>query len=131
MPVYEYRCTSCNQHFEIEHRMSEKRTECAACSGPLERLISRTSFAFKGGGWYKDLYASPKPNPADYSGKSSDAASTDASSVSSASDKPSGGSSDKPSGGSSDKPSGGSSDKPSGGGTSGGGSTGGGTAAAP
>src|SRR5262245_57140278 len=33
---------------------------CEACRGALERLISRTSFHLKGGGWYKDLYSSPK-----------------------------------------------------------------------
>lgn len=61
MPVYEYHCTSCGKDFEYEHRMSDPRkTVCEACGGELERLISRTSFAFKGGGWYKDLYATPK-----------------------------------------------------------------------
>jgi putative FmdB family regulatory protein len=110
MPVYEYRCTSCHKHMEIEHRMSEKRTECPECGGPLERLISRTSFAFKGGGWYKDLYATPKP--ADMSGKStgegasgggsdsggsSSGSSSSSSEKSSAADKPA--STDKPSSG--------------------------------
>jgi putative FmdB family regulatory protein len=61
MPVYEYRCTACSSEFEYEHRMSERKTVCEKCSGELERLISRTSFSFKGGGWYKDLYASTKP----------------------------------------------------------------------
>jgi putative FmdB family regulatory protein len=70
MPVYEYRCTSCNQQFEYEHRMSEKKTVCEACQGALERLISRTSFSFKGGGWYKDLYASPKPGASSSEGSS-------------------------------------------------------------
>jgi predicted nucleic acid-binding Zn ribbon protein len=37
------------------------KTTCEVCGGSLERLISRTAFALKGGGWYKDLYASPKP----------------------------------------------------------------------
>lgn len=61
MPVYEYHCTACGTDFEYEHRMSDPRkTVCEACGGELERLISRTSFAFKGGGWYKDLYATPK-----------------------------------------------------------------------
>jgi putative FmdB family regulatory protein len=71
MPVYEYQCTSCGKDFEYEHRMSEKRTVCEACGGELERLISRTSFAFKGGGWYKDLYASAKPGASDGGSKSS------------------------------------------------------------
>jgi predicted nucleic acid-binding Zn ribbon protein len=35
---------------------------CEVCGkDALERLLSAPAFAFKGGGWYKDLYASPKP----------------------------------------------------------------------
>jgi predicted nucleic acid-binding Zn ribbon protein len=42
--------------------MSEAaKRECEKCKGALERLISRSAFHLKGGGWYKDLYSSPKP----------------------------------------------------------------------
>ena len=62
MPIYEYRCTSCGKEFEYQQRMADAaKTECEACKGPLERIISRTAFHLKGGGWYKDLYASTKP----------------------------------------------------------------------
>src|SRR5215208_7118767 len=65
MPVYEYRCTSCQNVFEYQHRMSDPpKTVCESCSGTLERLISRSAFQFKGGGWYKDLYSSAKPGDA-------------------------------------------------------------------
>jgi putative FmdB family regulatory protein len=61
MPVYEYQCKACNREFEYQQRMSDPdKTTCEACGGTLERLISRTAFALKGSGWYKDLYASPK-----------------------------------------------------------------------
>jgi putative FmdB family regulatory protein len=78
MPVYEYRCTSCNQVFEYQQRMADApKTVCEACSGALERLISRSAFQFKGGGWYKDLYSSAKPGAeAPSSGGSTGAAST-------------------------------------------------------
>ena len=79
MPVYEYRCTSCNQIFEYQQRMADAaKTVCEACSGPLERLISRSAFQFKGGGWYKDLYSSAKPGAESTpsSGASSDSPST-------------------------------------------------------
>jgi putative FmdB family regulatory protein len=63
MPVYEYRCTNCQKIFEYQQRMADApRTECEECRGALERLISRSSFSFKGGGWYKDLYSSAKPD---------------------------------------------------------------------
>ena len=62
MPVYEYQCKACHKEFEYQQRMSDPdMTLCEACGGALERLISRTTFALKGSGWYKDLYSSQKP----------------------------------------------------------------------
>src|ERR1700743_897412 len=63
MPGYEYQCKACGRDFEYQQRMSEPdKTTCEVCGGALDRLISRTAFSLKGGGWYKDLYASPKPD---------------------------------------------------------------------
>ena len=68
MPVYEFQCKQCNQIFEYQQRLAdEPKTICEACGGALEKLISRSACQFKGGGWYKDLYASTKPT-ADASG---------------------------------------------------------------
>lgn len=63
MPVYEYKCNACGREFEVQQRMSDPElTDCEVCGKPaLERLISRTAFTLKGGGWYKDLYSSTKP----------------------------------------------------------------------
>jgi putative FmdB family regulatory protein len=75
MPVYEYQCKACGRDFEYQQRMSDPdKTACEACGGALDRLISRTAFALKGGGWYKDLYASPKPEAADKGAKADGAA---------------------------------------------------------
>lgn len=62
MPTYEYRCQSCGHEMEATQRIVEPALrDCPACKQPaLERLISRTSFQLKGGGWYKDLYSSSK-----------------------------------------------------------------------
>ncbi len=58
MPVYEYRCKECNKDFEVRQKFSDDPVaECKFCSGPVEKLISRSSFALKGGGWYKDGYS--------------------------------------------------------------------------
>ena len=63
MPVYEYKCSACGREFEYQQRMSDAPKDvCEACGGKLERLISRTAFQLKGGGWYKDLYSSSKPD---------------------------------------------------------------------
>jgi len=63
MPVYEYKCNACGREFEVQQRMSDPElTDCEVCGKKaLERLISRTAFSLKGGGWYKDLYSSSKP----------------------------------------------------------------------
>src|SRR5690606_24948943 len=83
MPIYEYKCKACDREFEYQQRMSDPdKTECEACgANALERLISRTAFQLKGGGWYKDLYSSTKPES-----KSSDSGSSGTGSSSSGGD---------------------------------------------
>lgn len=58
MPIYEYRCPDCGHEFEQLQRMSDDPIkDCPECSGSgVKKLISRTSFVLKGGGWYKDHY---------------------------------------------------------------------------
>jgi putative FmdB family regulatory protein len=63
MPIYEYRCTRCGHVLEVMQKLSDPApTPCPSCQAadPLERLVSRTSFQLKGGGWYSDLYGSVK-----------------------------------------------------------------------
>lgn len=87
MPIYEYRCTDCGEVFEYMQRMTEDpKTECEKCGGTLERLISASAFQFKGGGWYKDLYASPKKETAKSESSSSSSSSSSGSSSSGSSD---------------------------------------------
>lgn len=66
MPVYEYQCKACDHEFEREQRITDKPLKkCPACgSMQAKRLISRTSFVLKGGGWYSDLYSTPRSNAA-------------------------------------------------------------------
>lgn len=60
MPFYEYACEKCESEFEVEQRITEEPLKsCPKCrSRRVKRLISRTSFALKGGGWYADGYSS-------------------------------------------------------------------------
>lgn len=66
MPIYEYRCAKCGNELEVMHKVSDPSpTECPKCHEPtLSRLMSRTSFQLKGGGWGSDLYASTKKSDA-------------------------------------------------------------------
>jgi putative FmdB family regulatory protein len=63
MPIYEYACGACGHRFEEWQKMSDKPVRtCPKCKAKkVEKLISHTSFTLKGGGWYSDLYAGPKP----------------------------------------------------------------------
>ncbi len=62
MPIYEYECDKCSHEFEREQRMSDPPVKtCPKCKGrKVTKLISRSSFVLKGGGWYADGYADSK-----------------------------------------------------------------------
>jgi len=59
MPLYEYECAACGQHFELIRRFSDPEVDvCAACGkGPVRRLFSSPAIQFKGSGWYITDYA--------------------------------------------------------------------------
>lgn len=70
MPIYEYKCASCHHQFEEIQKVSDPHVaECPECHGTVQRLISQTSFALKGEGWYKDGYAKPAPKKDDAGSK--------------------------------------------------------------
>ncbi|OFX24007.1 MAG: hypothetical protein A2V77_08525 [Anaeromyxobacter sp. RBG_16_69_14] len=100
MPIYEYLCEGCGLISEVIQKVSDPSPRsCPECgSKKIAKLVSRSAFQLKGGGWYADLYSSKKKG-----GQGGDAAAAPGSKEASSSDKPA--SSDKP-----DKPA--SSDKP-------------------
>lgn len=58
MPMYEYRCPDCAHEFEVIQKFSDDPISvCPKCAAAnVKKLISRTNFALKGGGWYSDHY---------------------------------------------------------------------------
>jgi len=86
MPIYEYLCEKCGHEFEREQRITEDPVKtCPECRArKVRRLISRTGFVLKGGGWYSDLYSSPRPG----GGKDGDGKSESASSETKSESKP-------------------------------------------
>lgn len=95
MPIYEYRCPDCGHEFEQLQRMSDDPIKvCPECSSEgVKKLISRTSFVLKGGGWYKDHYGLKSAASSGSSGSDSSSSSASAAS-SSATKSSSSGSSD-------------------------------------
>jgi putative FmdB family regulatory protein len=59
MPMYEYKCESCGNQFELRQKFSDPpASECPQCGGQVTKLISSAAFALKGGGWYNEGYGS-------------------------------------------------------------------------
>jgi putative FmdB family regulatory protein len=88
VPIYEYRCKTCGEKFEIKQKFSDPPiTTCAAFScakgEPVEKIISSPAIMFKGTGWYVTDYSDKlkEPKKAESDGKPS-GAKTEASSSS-------------------------------------------------
>jgi putative FmdB family regulatory protein len=82
MPVYEYLCEACGKPSEAIQKFSDgPLTDCEDCGakGSLKKLISKSSFALKGSGWYTtDYKKSSKPAaPPDSAAPAAAAASPD------------------------------------------------------
>ena len=58
MPIYEFRCTECDEVSEemLSFKSKKKTTKCPVCGSKSERIMSLGSFHLKGSGWYKDGY---------------------------------------------------------------------------
>ncbi len=96
MPIYTYKCTSCDHQFEVRQRFSdEPLTECPVCGSPIRKVITPVGIVFKGSGFYvtdnKNGKASSTLNGTSPSTKTSESEST------AKDEKPSTGTSTKPS----------------------------------
>ena len=91
MPIYEYQCNKCGNVFEVLQKFSDppiKKHE--KCGGKVEKLISKSGFQLKGGGWFASGYAKEEPKTAVKDGKSESSSSESKNSDSKPSDsKPS------------------------------------------
>ncbi|HEX4926113.1 MAG TPA: zinc ribbon domain-containing protein [Bdellovibrionales bacterium] len=57
MPIYEYRCENCDKVHEVMQKFSDPlMKKCPDCGKKVEKLISLSSFAFKGTGFYTTDY---------------------------------------------------------------------------
>jgi putative FmdB family regulatory protein len=58
MPIYEYLCEKCGSHTEVIQKVNDEPLKrCQKCRGKLQKVVSRTSFQLKGGGWYLSDYS--------------------------------------------------------------------------
>jgi len=58
MPIYEFKCTECDEVSEeiMSFKSDITTIHCSACNSDSKRIMSLGSFHLKGGGWYKDGY---------------------------------------------------------------------------
>lgn len=64
MPLYEYKCGSCGDVFEVIQKFSDQPlTVHDNCGGVLERLVSPSALQFKGSGWYVTDYGKGNSKP--------------------------------------------------------------------
>ncbi|MDP1818421.1 MAG: zinc ribbon domain-containing protein [Acidimicrobiales bacterium] len=55
MPTYEYRCKSCENHFEVVQAFTDDAlTTCESCGGPVRKVFGSVGISFKGSGFYKN-----------------------------------------------------------------------------
>ena len=53
MPIYEYACASCGEHFERRQSFSDEPIRaCPDCGGPTKKVLQPVGIVFKGSGWY-------------------------------------------------------------------------------
>lgn len=59
MPTYGYKCTQCEDTFEIVQRITDDPlTECGKCKGELKKLLYPVGIVFKGSGFHINDYKS-------------------------------------------------------------------------
>ena len=63
MPIYEYKCNTCDHQFEILQKINDVPAKtCPECnSHNLRKLVSATAFKLKGTGWYETDFKTKKP----------------------------------------------------------------------
>ncbi|MBH0116172.1 FmdB family transcriptional regulator [Salinibacterium sp. NG253] len=55
MPTYSYRCTECDNAFDIQQSFTDDSlTVCPACQGKLRKIFSAVGVTFNGSGFYRN-----------------------------------------------------------------------------
>jgi len=61
VPTYSYRCTECDNTFDIHQEFTDSTlTECPVCGGKLRKVFSAVGVTFNGSGFYRNDSRSTK-----------------------------------------------------------------------
>uniref|UniRef100_A0A942SW52 Putative regulatory protein FmdB zinc ribbon domain-containing protein n=1 Tax=Neobacillus citreus TaxID=2833578 RepID=A0A942SW52_9BACI len=89
MPTYSYRCTECDNAFDVKQSFSDAAlTECPVCGGALRKVFSPVGVTFNGGGFYRTDSRAKPASESSSSGSGSGSNSPAKSDTKSASSKP-------------------------------------------
>tara|TARA_B100000678_G_scaffold6042_1_gene5232 strand:+ start:2218 stop:2556 length:339 start_codon:yes stop_codon:yes gene_type:complete len=71
VPIYEYKCNTCDHQFEILQKINDVPAKtCPECnSHNLRKLVSAAAFKLKGTGWYETDFKTKKPKKDDDTAK--------------------------------------------------------------
>ena len=88
MPTYSYRCTECDNAFDIQQSFTDDSlTVCPTCGGKLRKVFSPVGVTFSGSGFYRtDSRAKPASDGS--SGSKAESSSAGPSSASTSESKP-------------------------------------------
>ncbi|MFB2596962.1 FmdB family zinc ribbon protein [Herbiconiux sp. P17] len=91
MPTYSYRCTECENAFDIQQSFTDDTlTDCPVCGGKLRKVFSPVGVTFNGSGFYRtDSRAKPGSGKSGSGGGSSSGSSDSSSSSGSSTSAPS------------------------------------------
>lgn len=77
MPLYEYRCGSCGNGFEVRQSFSDAPgAACPKCEGASQRVLQAVGIVFKGSGWHSTDYRSNRSGSTNGTGSSSESSSS-------------------------------------------------------
>ena len=61
MPIYEYRCTSCDNLFDRLQNHDDDLPDCPVCRSEVMRILSPMGLKFKGSGFHSTDYGRRGP----------------------------------------------------------------------
>lgn len=80
MPTYSYRCTECDNAFDIQQSFTDDTlTVCPVCGGRLRKVFSPIGVSFSGSGFYRTDSRPTPPSEGSASSSSSDSSSSSSS----------------------------------------------------
>jgi len=90
VPTYSYRCTECDNAFDIQQAFTDDTlTECPVCGGKLRKVFSPVGVTFNGSGFYRtDSRAKSSSSDGSSSGSSSSSGTSSSSDSSKSSSAP-------------------------------------------